>query len=144
MNTTDNNKEQLNAQQLNKLFQQDVFKILNEPIRIEIIKHLAIHGPSDISTIASYFEQDRSVISRHLKMMKESGVLIMTKASRRSIYQVDGMEFLSKMESVVEDIKEILRYTCKDTFDYLYSKEANYKSYLEQLEDSSKDNKNGE
>jgi len=138
MNTTNNNKENLNAQQLDNLFQQDIFKILKEPIRIELIKHLAVHGPSDISTIASHFKQDRSVISRHLKMMKKAGILIMTKSSRRSIYQVDGMEFLSKMESVVEDIKKILKYTCKDTFDYLYSKNISYKSYLEELEQNTK------
>lgn len=138
MNKTNINKKILNADQLNTLFQQDIFKILGESIRIELLKYLAIYGPSDISTIASHFKQDRSVISRHLKLMKKAGILIMTKSSRHSIYQVDGMEFLSKMESVVEDIKEILKYTCKDTFDELYLKNMNYKTYLKQLENRSK------
>lgn len=132
MNTKTIEKENISTEQLDVLFTQEIFKILSEPIRVELLKHLAIHGPSDISTIAGHFNQDRSVISRHLKMMNKAGILILTKSSRCSIYQVDGIEFLLKMESVVEDIKELLKYACKDTFDELYSKNMNYKTYLNQ------------
>lgn len=68
-------------------------------------------------------------------MMNKAGILILTKSSRHSIYQVDGMEILLKMESMVEAVKTLLKYNCKDTFDYLYSKNMNYKSYLKQLEE---------
>lgn len=124
------------TEQLNNLLTQEIFKVLTEPIRIELIKFLTINGPSDITTIASNFKQDRSVISKHLKMMNETGLLIMTKSSRYRIYQVDGMELLLKMESVVEDIKTLLKYKCKDTFDELYSNNMNYKSYLKQQEEN--------
>lgn len=136
MDTKITKKENVNPKQLDNLLMQEFFKILTEPIRIELIKYLAINGPSDISTIANNFTQDRSVISKHLKMMNKAGIVILTKSSRRSIYQVDGMELLLKMESIVEDMKTLLRYTCKDTFDYLYSKNMNYNSYLKQLEDN--------
>ena len=136
MTTQPIEKENISTEQLDVLFTQEIFKILSEPIRVELIKHLAIHGPSDISTIASHFNQDRSVISRHLKLMNKAGILILTKSSRCSIYQVDGMEFLLKMESIVEDIKELLKYACKDTFDDLYSKNMNYKTYLNQLDEN--------
>lgn len=136
MNTNTFEKETISTEQLNSLFMQDIFRILSEPIRIELIKHLAVYGPSDISTIASHFNQDRSVISRHLKMMHQAGILILTKSSRCSIYQVDGMEFLLKIESIAEDIKTLLKYACKDTFDTLYAKNMNYKTYLDQLENN--------
>ncbi|WPC43723.1 helix-turn-helix domain-containing protein [Clostridium sp. JS66] len=135
MDTKTTKKENVNSKQLDTLLMQEFFKILTEPIRIELIKYLAINGPSDISTIASNFTQDRSVISKHLKMMNKAGILILTKSSRHSIYQVDGIEILLKMESMVEAMKTLLKYTCKDTFDYLYSKNMNYKNYLKQLEE---------
>jgi Predicted transcriptional regulators len=136
MDSKTTKKDNVNSKQLDNLLMQEIFKILTEPIRIELIKYLAINGPSDISTIAGNFKQDRSVISKHLKMMNKAGILILTKSSRHSIYEVDGMELLLKMESIVEDMKILLKYTCKDTFDYLYSKNMNYKSYLKQLEDN--------
>lgn len=138
MNTKITKKENVGTEQLNNLLMQEIFKILTEPIRIELIKYLAINGPSDITTIAAHFTQDRSVISKHLKMMNEAGILILTKSSRHRIYQVDGMELLLKMESMVEDFKTLLKYTCKDTFDDLYSKNMNYKTYLKQQEENKK------
>ncbi|WP_207736254.1 ArsR/SmtB family transcription factor [Fusibacter ferrireducens] len=102
---------------------------------MEIIKFLALNGPADISSISEHFPQDRSVISKHLKMMKEEGLLILTVASRHHYYQLDGMAFLYKMEAVVSDIKVILENTCEDTYSYLYEHHLTYKDYLEDQKD---------
>ncbi|GAU78319.1 helix-turn-helix transcriptional regulator [Fusibacter sp. 3D3] len=128
-------KNAITPEQMNKLFQQDIFKILGENIRMEIIKFLALNGPADISTISEHFPQDRSVISKHLKMMKEEGLLILTVISRHHYYQLDGMAFLYKMEAVVSDIKVVLKNTCDDTYDYLYEHHLTYKNYLEDPQD---------
>lgn len=120
-----------NLQQVDVLFNHEIFKVLSQPIRIEILKVLAVGGPSDIQTIAANFSKDRSVISKHLKQMYEAGLLIKTKESRNIIYQVDGMEFLHKLEDVVDQLKSVLAFSCEDLFETLYQDKMSYKEYLE-------------
>ncbi|GEM_PF-3308041 len=120
-----------NLQQVDVLFNHEIFKVLSQPIRIEILKVLAVGGPSDIQTIAENFSKDRSVISKHLKQMYEAGLLIKTKESRNIIYQVDGMEFLHKLEDVVDQLKSVLAFSCEDLFETLYQDKMSYKEYLE-------------
>lgn len=126
-------------QQVDVLFNHAIFKVLSQPIRIEILRVLAINGPSDIQTIAENFSKHRSVISKHLKQMYEAGIIIKTKESRNIIYQIDGMEFLHKMEEVVSQLKSILAYSCEDLFDELYQGKKSYKEYLEEVDASKTD-----
>lgn len=138
LHNTSNPDKKLNKEQLDEFFDSSIFKLLAEPIRIEILKLLAINGPSDITEIASLFQQDRSVISRHLKLLYEGGLLIRTKESRSTIYQVDGLAFLQVMEHVVSDVKEMLAYCCDNLYHDLYKQGITYKQYME--ENNSTDN----
>ncbi len=112
MNKKDNCS--LNVKDINKIVDSQLFKIMGEPIRVEILRFLTINGPSDVGTIAKNFPQDRSVISRHLKIMYEYGLLFCEKESRRTIYAMNGFEFLHKMEDIVENIKKLLSQVCPD------------------------------
>lgn len=120
-----------NPEQVDVLFNDVIFKVLSHPIRIEILKILAVNGPSDIQTIAENFNKHRSVISKHLKQMYEAGILIKTIESRNTIYQVDGMGFLHKLEDVVSNLKSILESSCEDLYGTLYRDKMSYKEYLE-------------
>lgn len=121
---------QPHKEKLDQLFDATIFKLLSEPVRMEILKVLALNGPSDITAIADHFSLDRSVISKHLKILHAGGLLIKTKESRSTIYQVDGLAFLQKMEHVVSDVKEMLAYCCGDTFQSLYDQGITYGDYL--------------
>ena len=125
--------KKVDLQQMDNLFNHNVFKVLSQPIRIEILKVLAVNGPSDIQTISSNFCKHRSVISKHLKMMYEAGIIIKTKESRNTIYQVDGMGFLHQLEDVVGNLKTVLAYNCEDIFDTLYQEKKTYKEYLDSV-----------
>lgn len=124
--------------QVDILFNHVIFKVLSQPIRIEILKVLAVNGPSDIQTISSNFCKHRSVISKHLKMMHEAGIVIKTQESRNTIYQVDGMGFLHQLEEVVGNLKSVLLYSCEDLFDTLYQGKMTYKEYLDQVNSTEK------
>lgn len=124
--------------QLNQLFDASIFKVLAEPIRIEILKKLVMEGDQDITQIASSFKQDRSVISRHLKLLHAEGILIKTKEARSTIYSVDGMAFLHKMESLVEDVKQMVQYCCSDLYQTLYDQKMTYNDYLVQEKNNPK------
>ena len=93
---------------IEEIFDNELFKVLSESIRCEIIKYLAINGESDISTIAGNFLQDRSVISRHLNQIYKLNLLTMRKEERRTIYNLNALELLNKFELTTEKIRLLI------------------------------------
>ena len=94
-----------NIELIDDLITNGIFKLLSEPVRLNIIKYLIVNGESDITTIARSFTQDRSVISRHLMTLEQAGILHKSKESRYVMYSFDGKEFLGKLEDTVEVIR---------------------------------------
>ncbi len=74
------------------------FKVFSEPARIEILRFLMLKGKSDIAQIAEAVPQDRSVVSRHLQLMEEAGILVSFKEGRHIFYNVNAEEFLGIFE----------------------------------------------
>jgi DNA-binding transcriptional ArsR family regulator len=88
------------------------FKSLSEPVRQELLKYLLLNGRTDIGTISQHLPQDRSVISRHLQLMQEAGILICEKEGRFVYYSINGQEFLAKLESLVDQIRACIPICC--------------------------------
>ena len=88
------------------------FKALSEPARVQILKYLILNGKSDIADIAADLPQDRSVISRHLQMMHEVGILSCEKVTRHRYYEIEGSLFLNKLETIIEKIKACMPSCC--------------------------------
>lgn len=99
-------------QDFDRIADDDLFKILSEPARIALIRFLAVNGPSDIGTVAASFPQDRSVISRHLKMMCDNGLLFAEKKSRSTVYSFDGYAFLDRLEALASMVRGFLDQYC--------------------------------
>ena len=97
---------------LAKNFDSKFFKSLSEPVRQQLIKYLMLNGRSDIGTIAKHLPQHRSVISRHLQLMEEAGILICEKEGRYVYYSINGKEFLAKLESLVDQIRVCIPICC--------------------------------
>ncbi|MCK4839236.1 MAG: winged helix-turn-helix transcriptional regulator [Desulfobulbaceae bacterium] len=66
-----------------------MFKALTDTTRPQILKFLMMNGRCDISTIVANLHQDRSVISRHLNMMAEAGLLVAEKETRQRFYTIN-------------------------------------------------------
>lgn len=98
--------------ELVKALDSKIFKALTDPTRTQILKFLMLHGRADISTIANYFPQDRSVISRHLYMLGEAGLLSMEKETRHRFYSVNGEKFLRVFESIISNLKACINECC--------------------------------
>ena len=92
-----------------------LFKALSEPVRAQILKFLMLNGRSDISTIAQNLPQDRSVISRHLSLMAEAGILTAEKETRHMFYMINGSAFLAEFESIVENIRKCMMVCCPES-----------------------------
>jgi len=95
-----------------KQIDNDFIKALAEPVRIEILKHLIVHGSSDVKNLAERMPQDRSVISRHLIMMHKAGLLKLQKQGRHVIYSVDAESAINKSKNIVAAIDECIQLGC--------------------------------
>lgn len=106
--------EKAYADGLDRIIDNDLFKILSEPSRVKILRFLAITGPSDVGTVSRAFTQDRSVISRHLKIMADAEILSAEKKSRNTVYTFDGYAFLRRLEDITGMVKTMLDQFCPD------------------------------
>jgi len=95
-----------------KALDSKIFKALIDPTRIQILKFLMLNGRADITTIANHFPQDRSVISRHLHMMEEAGLLIAEKKTRHRFYSINGKTFLHEFETIVIKLRACIHECC--------------------------------
>ncbi|MBW1897466.1 MAG: helix-turn-helix transcriptional regulator [Deltaproteobacteria bacterium] len=85
------------------------FKSLSEPVRVQIIRYLLLNGRADIGTIAENLPQDRSVISRHLSLMQEVGILNCEKESRHMYYSINGAKFLERFASITDLVEKCIQ-----------------------------------
>ncbi len=97
---------------LEKALDSKMIKALTDPTRAQILKFLMLEGRSDISTIAKHFPQDRSVISRHLHMMGEAGLLAVMKETRHRFYSINGEIILREFETIVHHLKNCIHLCC--------------------------------
>lgn len=100
------------AEELVRILDSKLFKTLSEPVRVQILKFLLLNGRSDIGTIAEQMPQDRSVISRHLNLMYEAGILASEKEGRYIYYDVNPGEFLEKVEGIAGTLRTCISVCC--------------------------------
>ncbi len=100
------------VEELVDMIDSKFFKALSEPVRVQILKYLLLNGRSDITAIASELPQDRSVISRHLQLMQEVGILNCEKITRHIYYEINGVVFFNKLENILEKIRECIPECC--------------------------------
>ncbi|GAA5785032.1 hypothetical protein GCM10007860_02590 [Chitiniphilus shinanonensis] len=101
------------AQSAIHLLQRDLdsglFKALSEPTRQRIVSVLLQHGRLSIMQIKAYFPQDRSVVSRHLKFLRECGLVVCTQEGRYSYYELSGSEIMRKLQSILGHMQVLMR-----------------------------------
>ena len=102
------------ADRLIDAFDSKFFKTMSEPVRMQIMRFLLLNGRSDIATIADTMPQDRSVVSRHLNLMSEVGILKCEKEARHMFYEIDGNVFLDKLENMTHQIRKCMPLCCPD------------------------------
>ena len=59
-----------------------LFSALGHPIRRKIVAHLAGYGATSISDLAEPFDVSLMAISKHVKVLSESGVIVIEKEGR--------------------------------------------------------------
>lgn len=89
-----------------------LFKALQEPSRLAVLRELMLLGRADIGRIAENLPQERSVISRHLQLLLDAGVVRVERAGRHRIYEVDGSVFIRKLEFILNQVTKLAPYCC--------------------------------
>lgn len=100
------------ARELAEVLDDRFLKALADPTRVTLIRHLLVAGPSDIGTIAEKFPQDRSVISRHLRVLLDTGLARASKEGRQVVYDLDGPEFLRRLEDILQKTRNLVAICC--------------------------------
>ncbi|WP_420230856.1 ArsR/SmtB family transcription factor [Pseudomonas sp. ABY48] len=88
------------------------FKALCEPSRVAVLKRVMQLGRADIGEIAQGLPQERSVVSRHLQVLLEAGIVRGTKVSRQMFYEVDGPAVVARLEAILEHMKCLTPFCC--------------------------------
>jgi len=72
-------------------------KAISDPTRLHILAHLAdVKEPQTVSEVARNFPIDVSVVSRHLAILRDEGILLAEKQGKEVYYSV-RYEFLSSI-----------------------------------------------
>lgn len=60
---------------------RDVFQAIADPTRREILNMLS-YQPMNVNTIAENFEVSRTAVYKHMKMLTECGLIVITQQGR--------------------------------------------------------------
>jgi len=61
---------------------------LNDPTRIRILKFLSLHGRSCVCELQHSFEMGQPRLSRHLKILKDAGLLSVEREGTKAFYAI--------------------------------------------------------
>ncbi|MET1079765.1 MAG: metalloregulator ArsR/SmtB family transcription factor [Pseudomonas sp.] len=93
-------------------FDSAFFKALCEPSRVGVLKRVMLLGRADISEIAADLPQERSVVSRHLQILLDAGLLRTAREGRQVFYEVDGPAIVQRLETILQQCRRIAPYCC--------------------------------
>jgi DNA-binding transcriptional ArsR family regulator len=65
----------------------DALQTLADPVRLAIVESLA-HGPTSVGVLSQRFPISRPAVSRHLRLLKEAGLVDSMSDGTKRIYQV--------------------------------------------------------
>ena len=72
---------------------RDVFQAIADPVRRDIIKLLAPQALT-VSAVAEKFKVSRPAISKHLKILEECGIVVITQQGRERFCQIQPSSLL--------------------------------------------------
>lgn len=91
---------------LSVIVQPELFKALSDPNRLVLLTSLSERQePSTVSEAAECCSVDMSVVSRHLAMMRDAGVLTAEKRGRQVYYSVPREELAAQLRAMADALE---------------------------------------
>jgi DNA-binding transcriptional ArsR family regulator len=86
--------------------QADFFRALCDPSRIRILIRVArANGPQTVSQVAACCPTNISVVSRHLAMLREAGILEAKRQGKQVYYSVRCPEIVTTLRAMADAIE---------------------------------------
>jgi DNA-binding transcriptional ArsR family regulator len=89
-----------------------LFRALCEPARVDVLRQLTLLGEVDINTLADRLPQDRSVISRHLGVLRDAGIVRREKRGRSVYFEIDGPAVVAQLQAALECFRALVPLCC--------------------------------
>lgn len=98
---------------LDSLLNAEMFKALGDPTRLQLLSCLAKCGrPCGVSEVAQCCNVDLSVVSRHLALLEDAGILTATKKGRSVSYQVRFADLAGSLRALADAIDSCCPANC--------------------------------
>jgi ArsR family transcriptional regulator len=65
------------------------FKILSEPVRLQLLNQLQVHGEMNVQQLVEATDQRQANVSKHLGIMKREGLVQRRKEGLHVYYSID-------------------------------------------------------
>jgi DNA-binding transcriptional ArsR family regulator len=89
-------------------FRAKIFKALSDPVRLKILDFLR-DGEKCVCEIIPHVELIQPVVSRHLKILKDSGLVRDRKDANRRLYSITEPQIFQIIDGITPEL--INRYT---------------------------------
>src|SRR4030042_4604145 len=88
-------------------FKAKIFNALSDPVRLDIIDFLR-GGEKCVCEIVPYVDLIQPVVSRHLKILKDCGLLKYRKEGNRRLYSISDPRLFEITDAVGSDLVDAL------------------------------------
>jgi len=82
-----------------------VFKALGHPLRVKIIKEIAAQGEICVCELIPILQEEQSLVSKHLGVLRAAGVLYFRREGTRKVYSLafpEIAEFIKHFDNVLK------------------------------------------
>ena len=88
-------------------FKAKIFKALSDPVRLEIVEFLR-DGEKCVCEITPHLNLIQPLVSRHLKLLKDSGLVKGRKDGSKRLYSITDLRIFEVVESLTPDMIDSL------------------------------------
>ncbi len=92
---------------LEVFFDPELFRALCDPTRTQLLAHLCACGSGErtVGEIASWSAVDLSVVSRHLRTLKQAGIVSSRREGKQVLYRVEFGTIASQLRLLADAIE---------------------------------------
>jgi len=84
------------------------FKVLSDPIRLQILHHLQ-EGEMSVGDLALAVETSQPNVSKHLKILQREGILVRNQHGNTVYYEISDQTIFALCETVCDALEEKLK-----------------------------------
>lgn len=88
-------------------FKSTIYHALSDPIRLEIIAYLR-NGEKCVCEIVPHLNLIQPLVSRHLKILKDAGIIRCRKDGTKRMYSIVDQRIFSVIDALTSEIVNVL------------------------------------